>query len=117
MFEILIISAILAYATLGIGHALSKMGSHSCSVSNSTYSPNGEDYNEKIHLLSHNNSASEITRKDGLFYITIENSITGDKQTLSHRNKKYLCWDVHPVQSAHNVRERDEFHKEDLNTD
>lgn len=39
MFEILIISAILAYATLGIGHALSKIGSHSCSVSNSSYSP------------------------------------------------------------------------------
>ena len=85
MFEILIISAILAYATLGIGHALSKMGSHSCS-SSSNYD---DDHEEPIPLLSPHNSVSEITEKDGRFYITIENSITGERRTINNRFKKF----------------------------
>lgn len=85
MFEILIISAILAYATLGIGHALSKIGSHSCSVSNSSYSPNGEDYNEKIHLLSHNNSASEITRRWSLLHYYRKLYYRGQTNTKSQK--------------------------------
>ena len=106
MFEILIISAILAYATLGIGHALSKMGSHSCS-SSSNYD---DDHEETIPLLSPHNSVSEITEKDGRFYITIENSITGERRTINNRFKKYLCWDAHDVAFEFAVNEREKYH-------
>lgn len=106
MFEILIISAILAYATLGIGHALSKIGCHSCS----SYDCDNYDYEEPIPLLSPHNSVSEITKKDGLYYITIKNSVTGEEKTISNRFKKYLCGDAHDVAFDFAVKERNEYH-------
>lgn len=32
-----------------------------------------------------------------LFSVTIENTVTGEKQTLSNRNKKYLIWDANDI--------------------
>lgn len=119
MLGILIFSAVLTYGTFALFHILGKVDDSINSVPRSSiskYSPNGENYNEPIQLLSHNNSASKITYKDGLFYITIENSITGDKKTLSHKNKKYLCWDAEDVATKFALRERDEFNNTNKNT-
>lgn len=109
MFGTLILSAIAAYATLIIGGAISRSG---CSpkVNDLPFDPNGEDYHEPISLLSPHNSASKIIKKNGLFYVTIENSVTGDKQTLSNKNKKYLCWDAEEIATKFAVKERDEYH-------
>lgn len=108
MLEILIISAILGYATLGIGHILSKMGNRSCSASSL---PSGDDdCEEPIPLISPHNSVSEIMQKEGRYYITIENSITGEKKTINNRFKKYLCWEAHDVAFDFAVRERNEYH-------
>lgn len=109
MFETLILAGIAAYATLIIGGAISRVKS-SPMVSDLPFAPNGEDYNEPISLLSPHNSASEITKKDGLFYVTIENSVTGDKQTLCNKNKEYLCWDAEEIATKFAVKERDEYH-------
>ncbi len=109
MFETLILAAIAAYATLIIGGTISRVTT-SPTVSNLPFDSNGEDYHEPISLLSPHNSASKITKKDGLFYVTIENSVTGDKQTLSNKNKKYLCWDAEEIATKFAVKERDEYH-------
>lgn len=109
MFETLILAAIAAYATLIIGGAISRTTT-SPMANDLTFAPNGEDYQEPISLLSPHNSASEITKKNGLFYVTIENSITGDKQTLSNKNKKYLCWDAEEIATKFALKERDEYH-------
>lgn len=119
MLGILIFAAVLTYGTFALFHILSKVGDSINSVpssSISTYSPIGADYNEPIQLLSSNNSASEITYKDGLFYVTIENSVTGDKRTLSHKNKRSLCWNAEDVATKFALRERDEFHNTNNDT-
>lgn len=74
------------------------------------YGENSELYHEPLHLLSKNNKASEIRRKDGLFYVTIENTITGDKQTLSHKDKRYLCVEAEGIALKFALKERDEYH-------
>ena len=40
---------------------------------------------------------SDIAKKGYLFFVTIENTVTGDKQTISNRNKKYLIWDANNI--------------------
>ena len=75
------------------------------------YGENSELYHEPLHLLSKNNKASKITRKDGLFYVTIENTITGDKQTLSNEDKWRLCVEAEDVATKFALKERDEYHK------
>ncbi len=108
MLEILIISGILAYAILGMGHILAKVGSRT-HLSSLTSNDN-EDCEEPIPLLSPHNSVSEITQKNGRYFITIENSVTGDKKTVSNRFKKYLCWEAHDVAFDFAVKERKEYH-------
>lgn len=109
MFGITLGALIFAWLTIGIGNAIGKMKCAS-PVQDLPFAPNGEDYNEPISLLSPHNSASEITKKEGLFYVTIENSVTGDKQTLNNKNKKYLCWDAEEIATKFAVKERDEYH-------
>ncbi len=119
MVGILIFSAVLTYGTLALFHILGKVGDSINSVPRSSIAnirQTEKIINEPIQLLSHNNSASKITYKDGLFYITIVNSITGDKKTLSHKNKKYLCWDAEDVATKFALRERDEFNNTNKNT-
>lgn len=119
MLGILIFAAVLTYGSYALFHILGKVGDSINSMprsSISAYSPNGADYDEPIQLLSRNNSASEITYKDGLFFVTIENSVTKDKQTLSHKNKKYLCWNAEDVATKFALRERDEFQNKDNDT-
>ena len=74
------------------------------------YGENADLYHEPLHLLSKNNKASEIRRKDGLFHVTIENTITGDKQTLYNKNKWYLCMEAEDVATTFALKERDEYH-------
>lgn len=109
MFEITFGALILAWLTIGLGNAINKIKLPT-PVPDLPFAPNGEDYNEPISLLSPHNSASEIIKRDGLFYVTIENSVTGDKQTLSNKNKKYLCWDAEEIATKFAVKERDEYH-------
>lgn len=109
MFGITFGTLLAAYIIIGIGKALGK--AHlSAPVPDLPFAPNGEDYNEPISLLSPHNSASEITRKDGLFYVTIENSVTGDKKTLCYRNKMTLCIEAEFVATRFAEKERDEYH-------
>lgn len=110
MFGIAFGSLLAAWATLGIGNAIDKMGRSNSYVRDLPYAPNSEDYNEPISLLSPHNSASEITKRDGLFYVTIKNSVTGDKQTLSNRDKMTLCLEAEFVATRFAEKERDEYH-------
>lgn len=80
------------------------------SSSNMLYGECGELYNKPLSLISPHNTASEITRKDGLFYVTIENSITGDKKTLSKWDKWLLCLEAEDVAFQFAVKERNEYH-------
>lgn len=109
MFGITFGTLLAAYIIIGIGKALDKVHLPT-PVPDLPFAPNGEDYNEPISLLSPHNSASEITRKDGLFYVTIENSVTGDKKTLSDRNKMTLCIEAEFVATRFAEKERDEYH-------
>lgn len=97
---------IIAYLLRKLGRAIDRYGY----CRELPYPPNGEDYNEPISLLSPHNTASEVTKKDGLFYVTIENSVTGEKQTLSNRNKRTLCLEAEFVATRFAEKERDEFH-------
>lgn len=118
MFGITFGTLVVVYGAIAIFHILGKMGKAIGKYENKVssnlvyvpYGPNGEDYNEPISLLSPHNSASEITRKDGLFYVTIENSVTGDKKTLSDRNKMTLCIEAEFVATRFAEKERDEYH-------
>lgn len=42
-----------------------------------------------------------------LFFVTIENTVTGEKQTLSNRNKKYLIWDANDIAYKFYNKERE----------
>lgn len=113
MFGITFGTLVVVYGAIAIFHIFGKIGNAIDKYGSNyelPYAPNGEDYNDPISLLSPHNSASEITKKDGLFYVTIENSVTGDKQTLSNKNKEYLCWDAEEIATKFAVKERDEYH-------
>ena len=118
MFGITFGTLVVVYGAIAIFHILGKIGKTIGKYENKVsgnlvyvpYGPNGEDYNEPISLLSPHNFASEITRKDGLFYVTIENSVTGDKKTLSNKDKWLLCLDAEEIATKFATREREEFH-------
>lgn len=114
MLGTLIFSALAAYTTLGVGNAIDKLGKKSsCSSSkpNFLYGEYGEEYNEPINPTSPHNSISEIIRgEDKLFYVTIENTVTGDKKTLSSWNKWLLCLDADEVAFDFAIKEREEYH-------
>lgn len=113
MLGTLIFSALAAYTTMGVGNAIDKLGRKSSCTGSSTnflYGECGEQYNKPLSLISPHNTASEITRKDGLFYVTIENSITGDKKTLSKWDKWLLCLEAEDVAFDFAVKERNEYH-------
>ena len=103
---------IIAFLLKKLGRAIDRYGGNSLNINDDGlfYGYNCEKYNEPILLLSPHNSASEIVRKDGLFYVTIENSVTGDKQTLCNKNKWFLCMDAEAVATKFAVKERDEYH-------
>lgn len=93
MVGISIFAIILTYVTFGIFHVFKKLGNISCPASVAS-EPLFDTYDEKckelIRPASPNNIVSEITKKGYLFFVTIENIVTGEKQTISNRNKKYL---------------------------
>ena len=93
-------SWLLAIITIALFNALDKLSNSSCSASVASeplFDFNGERTEETIRLASPNNTASEIIKKGRYFYVTIENSVTGDKQTLSNTNKEYLIWDANDI--------------------
>lgn len=71
--------------------------------------PNNE-YKKLITLVSPHNVASDIVWKDGAYCVTIENSVTGDKETVRHKNKRYLCWLADEVAAKMAIKERNEYH-------
>lgn len=118
MFGITFGTLVVVYGAIAIFHLLGKIGKTIGKYENKVssdlvyvpYGPNSEDYNEPISLLSPHNSASEITRKDGLFHVTIVNSVTGDQKTLSNKDKWLLCLDAEEIATKFATREREEFH-------
>lgn len=97
MLGILTFSFIATYATFGIFHVLGKLGSSSCPASVASeplFDTYDEKFDEPIRLASPHNTASEIVKRGRFFCVTISNSVTGDMQTLSNTNKKYLVWDA-----------------------
>ena len=52
---------------------------------------------QNLYSTPPNNMISDIVKKGYLFFVTIENTVTGDKQTISNRNKKYLIWDANNI--------------------
>ena len=110
MLGILIFSAVLTYAVFGIFHAFGKLGNSSCPASIASeplFDTYDEKYDEPIRPASPNNIVSEIVKKGYLFFVTIENTVTGDKQTLSNRNKKYLIWDANDIAYKFYNKERE----------
>ena len=100
MLGISIFSLFVVYTILGIGYAFRKIGDISCPPSKASeplFDTYDEKYNEPIRQASPNNIVSDITKKGYLFFVTIENTVTGDKQTISNRNKKYLIWDANNI--------------------
>ena len=100
MVGILIFSAVLTYAIFGFFHAFGKLGNSSCPSSNASeplFDTYDEKYNEPIRQASPNKIISDIAKKGYLMSVTIENTVTGDKQTISNRNKKYLIWDANNI--------------------
>lgn len=108
----LVVIVILALCTLlgKIWRGIERIGEKPYKPYYGPYGENSELYHEPLHLLSKNNKASKITRKDGLFYVTIENTITGDKQTLSDKDKWDLCMKAEEVATKFALKERDEYH-------
>lgn len=122
MLGILIFSAIAAYAILGIGNAIDKLGKM---PSHKSYEPTAsrsipvlwleygefcENYNTPIDPISPHNLVSEIVRENGIFSVTIENSITKDKKTISNKDKWNLCQEADDVAFQFAVKEREEYH-------
>lgn len=110
MLGTLIFAAVLTYGTFALFHILGKLGNYACPASvadEPLFDSNGEQYNEPINLVSPNNTASNIIKKGRYFYVTIENSFTGEKQTLSNTNKKYLCWDANDTAWRFSVKEQE----------
>lgn len=122
MLGILIFSAIAAYAILGIGNAIDKLGktpsrkSYEPTVSRTIpalwleYGEFCENYNTPIDPISPHNLVSEIVRENGIFSVTIENSITKDKKTISNKDKWDLCQEADDVAFRFAVKERDDYH-------
>lgn len=71
--------------------------------------PNNE-YKKLITLVSPHNTASDIVWKDGAYCVTIENSVTGDKEIVRHKNKRYLCWLADEVAAKMAIKERNKYH-------
>lgn len=110
MVGILIFSIVLTYVAFGIFHAFGKLGDSSCPPSKASeplFDTYEEKCNEPIRPASPNNIVSEIAKKGYLFFVTIENTVTGDKQTISNRNKKYLIWDANNIAYKFYNKERE----------
>ena len=110
MVGISIFAIILTYVTFGIFHVFKKLGNISCPASVASeplFDTYDEKCNESIRPASSNNIVSEITKKGYLFFVTIENTVTGEKQTLSNRNKKYLIWDANDIAYKFYNKERE----------
>ena len=85
--------------------------SHSVSRFNNSLSANpNNEYKKLITLVSPHNTASDITWKDGAYCVTIENSVTGDKEIVRHKNKRHLCWQADEVAAKLAIKERNEYH-------
>lgn len=100
MLGISIFALIMTYVTFGIFHVFGKLGNSSCPASIASeplFDTYDEKCNEPIRQASPNNIVSDIAKKGYLFFVTIENTVTGDKQTISNRNKKYLIWDANDI--------------------
>lgn len=100
MLGISIFALIMTYVTFGIFHAFGKFGNSSCPASIASkplFDTYDEIYDGSIRPASPNNIISDIVKKGYIFFVTIENTVTGDKQTISNRNKKYLIWDANNI--------------------
>lgn len=102
----------LAIITVAFFRAIDKLGNRTSRApvtSEPLFDTNGERTEEPIRLASPNNTASEIVKKGRYFYVTIKNSVTGDKQTISNTNKKYLIWDANDIAYNFFNKEREMF--------
>ncbi len=127
-FEVSLFGFIATYATIAIIKVFDKLG-RSLSTNNYVkckenskhkpktipalwllYGENCENYDKPIDPISPHNTVSEITRENGLFVVSIENTITGDKKTLTCKDKWELCQEADDVACRFAIRERDEFH-------
>lgn len=103
---------LLAIITVALFKAIDKLGNRTSPASVTSeplFDTNGERTEETIRLASPNNTASEIVKKGRYFCVTIENSVTGDKQTLSNTNKRYLIWDANDIAYKFFNKEREMF--------
>lgn len=69
-----------------------------------------ENYNTPIEPVSPHNAVSDIVRENGVFSVTIENSITKEKKTLCNKDKWNLCQEADDVAFKFALKERDEYH-------
>lgn len=116
MFTFTLDGILVAYGIFLMFYLLGKMAhtggntSHCAPRTNNNQSANpNNEYKKLITLVSPHNTASDITWDNGAYNVTIENSVTGDKEIVRHKNRRHLCWLADEVAAKLAIKERNEY--------